>query len=259
MSRVPDDGLENDTTPLGFGDAAPVKREAPPLRVDKYDGHPDHDDPPLAWDEVPDDEGTGAVVAGPAGAPRRKKKKKKKQRPDLLTRLEREPEPAWAKVPLLILGGGLALCLIPLIVLVIKASEAGAAAGLTAGATGGLLLFIGVLFQIALMASVMFGVGILFGIDYGPIGRAFVKLAAVIAMTDGVTGSLGLAFHAGCGGLGILMAVCLSVVVAYALIQGLFELTGFEAIVTVVGVMLASVTLSAVAGYVFLSKLAKAG
>lgn len=258
MSR--DNDHENDTVPLGFGDAAPVKREAPPLRVDKYDGHPDHDDPPPVrtedWTEVPD--GEPGVGSGVTVRPRKKKKKPKKKA-DLLERLDRLPEPSWARGPLLVLGGGLALCLIPLIVLVVQASEAGAAAGVTAGLLGGVLLFVGVLFQVVVMAAVMFGVGIVVGIEYGPIGRAFVKLAAVIAMTDGVTGSLGLAFHAGCGGLGVLMALCLSVVVTYALIQTQFELSGFEATVTVVGVMIASVTLSAVAGYIFLSKLAKAG
>ena len=252
--------LENDTTPLGFGDAAPVKREAPPLRPDKYDGHPDHDDPYPEQDEEPEAGPDDKRLLVPNGVVRpRKKKKKRKKKADLLERLDRLPEPAWARVPLIVLSAGLALCLIPLIVLVVKASEAGAAAGVTAGLTGGVLLFGGVVFQIVLMAAVLFGVGILFGIEYGPVGRGFVKLAAVIAMVDGVTGSLGLAFHAGCGGLGVLMAVCLSVIVTYALIQSLFELSGFETTVTVIGVMLASVTLSAVAGYVFLSKLAKAG
>ncbi len=243
-----DSDHENDTTPLGFGDGAPFKRDAPPLRIDKYDGHPDHDeeidglpdDPP---DDEPDDP-----------RPRRKRKKKKL---DLIQRLDREPEPPWARVPLVMLAVGLGLCLIPLVVLVAGAAESGARAGLAAGLIGGILLFLAVLVQIVLMAGVMFGVGILFGIDYGPVGRTFVKLAAVIAMVDGVGGGLALALYAGCGGLGVLMAVCLSIVLTYALVETQFELTGFETMVTVLGVMIATTGLSAVAAYVFLAKMAK--
>lgn len=257
MPRHPDH--ENDTTPLGFGDAAPEKRDAPPMRVDKYDGHPDHDDEidgmpdepaprPTARDTDDSDEATPAVAR-----PKRKRKKKL----DLLQRLDREPEPSWAKGPLVMLCAGLALCLIPLIVLVVKASDGGARAGVATGLFGGVLLFFGLLFQIVLMAGVMFGVGILFGIDYGPIGRGFLKLAAVIAVVDGVGGGLALAFYAGCGGFGILLALPVVILLSYALVQTQFELTGFETMVTVMGVMLATTGLSAVAAYVFLSKMAK--
>jgi hypothetical protein len=117
------------------------------------------------------------------------------------------------------------------------------------------LFFFGVLFQIAVMSGVMFGVGALFGIDYGPMLRTFVKLAAVIAMIDGVSGGLALAFYAGCGGLGILMAIAVSVMVTYALVQTQFELNGFETMVTVMGVMFATTGLSAVAAYVFVAKM----
>lgn len=243
MPRTPDH--ENDTTPMGFGDAAPVKREAPPLRVDKYDGHPDHDE---EIDGLPDDPPEDEL-------PRRKRKKKKKL--DILQRLDREPEPPWARIPLLMLGVGLGLCLIPLVVLVASAAEGGARAGAAAGIFGGVLLFLGILVQITLMSGVMFGVGILFGIDYGPVARSFLKLAAVIAMVDGVGGGLGLAFHAGCGGLGILMAICVAALLTFALVQTQFELNSFETIVTVMGVMLATTGLSAVAAYIFMSKMAK--
>ena len=237
---------ENDTTPLGFGDGAPFKREGPPLRIDKYDGHPDYEEIDGLPDEPPDDEPEDP-------RPRRKRKKKL----DLIQRLDREPEPPWARVPLLMLAVGLGLCLIPLVVLVAGAAESGARAGLAAGLIGGILLFLGVLAQITLMAGVMFGVGILFGIDYGPVGRTFAKLAAVIAMVDGVGGGLGLAFYLGCGGLGVLMAVCVSIVLTYALVETQFDLTGFETMVTVLGVMVATTGLSAVAAYIFLAKMAK--
>ena len=240
MSRPPDH--ENDTTPLRFGDPAPERRAPPPLKYDKFDGHPDNDeidgppdDPEDAYDEDRDPE------------PVRKKRKKKKPR-DLLERLDRVPEPPWARVPLILLGVGLGLCLIPLIVLV-------AQAGAKAGALAGVLLFLGVLFQIVVMSCVMFGVGVLFGIDYGPILRTFVKLAAVIAMIDGISGGLALAFYTGCGGLGIIMAIAVSVMVTYALVQSQFELNGFETMVTVMGVMFATTALSAVAAYVFISKM----
>jgi hypothetical protein len=241
MSQTP--RHENDTTPFGFGDAAPVKREAPPLRLDKYDGHPDHDDEEI--DGLPDDPPDDDSEDEPR--PRRKRKKKKV---DLLQRLDREPEPPWARVPLIMVGVGLGLCLIPLVVLV---AQAGAVAGILAGG----LLFLGVLVQIALMAGVMFGVGILFGIDYGPVGRALLKLAAVIALVDGIGGGLGLAFYAGCGLPGVAMAICIAAVLTYALVQTQFELTAFETLVSVMGVMMASTTLSAVAAYIFLAKMAK--
>jgi hypothetical protein len=114
-----------------------------------------------------------------------------------------------------------------------------------------------VLVQVVLMAGVMVGVGILFGIDYGPVGRSLLKLAAVIAMVDGVGGGLGLAFYAGCGGLGVLMGVCVAAVLTYALVQTQFELNGFEAMVTVAGVMIATTGLSALVAYIYLSKMMK--
>ena len=252
MPRPPDDH-ENDTTPLGFGDGAPVKRDAPPLRIDKYDGHPDYDEIDGLPDE-PDEPDDYSEDNDPR--PVRKKRKRKKKL-DLIQRLDREVEPPWARVPLIMLGVGLGLCLIPLIVVVAGAAENGARAGLAAGVLGGVLLFVGLLFQIVVMSGVMFGVGILFGIDYGPIARSFLKLAAVIAMVDGVSGGLGLAFYAGCGGLGVLMAVCVSALLTYALVQTQFELTGFETMVTVLGVMIATTGLSALVAYIYLSKMVK--
>lgn len=213
------------------------------MKYDKFDGHPDNDE----IEERLDDPTEDAYDEDRAPEPVRKRRKRKKPR-DLLERLDRVPEPPWARVPLILLGVGVGLCLIPLIVLV-------ANAGAAAGALAGVLFFIGVLFQIAVMSSVMFGVGILFGIDYGPILHTFVKLAAVIAMIDGISGGLALAFYAGCGGLGVIMAVAVSVMVTYALVQSQFELNGFETMVTVMGVMFATTGLSAVAAYVFMAKM----
>jgi hypothetical protein len=134
---------------------------------------------------------------------------------------EREEEPPampWWAVPAVIFVIGVVLCLVPI---GMRAAEAGASAG--AGLFG--LLVVALFVQLAAMAGLLVAVGHLFGIDYGPAAEALLKLAAVVAVIDGLT-AVFFTLSAPCG----LMVAAL---VGAGVFQYLFRLSMHEMLLTV--------------------------
>ncbi|HET6572769.1 MAG TPA: hypothetical protein VFG68_04135 [Fimbriiglobus sp.] len=135
----------------------------------------------------------------------------------ILRREEVQSPPNWWAVPVGLFAVGFALSLVPVGVLAAK-SGASAGAGLFA------LMVVGFLVQLAAMTVLLMSVGHLFGIDYGPVVEAMVKLAAVVAVVDGLT-----AVFMQCSPLGLIPAALLGA----GVFQYLFRLSIHEMLLSV--------------------------
>lgn len=164
-------------------------------------------------------------------APEPPRKRKKRRRPGdpapppapqeigdrILNRADETTPPGWWKVPAALIAVGLLLCLVPIIVLAVKQGAA----------VGGLVLVgvsAAVLVQIAVVTAILAVVGTFFGIDYGPATQAVVKLAAVVALVDGLTGAMLLVNPC---------AMVMAVVIGCGVFQYLFRLSVTEMILSV--------------------------
>ena len=213
--------------------------------MEGYDFIPDPDDLPDA--PVPD-----LIPVNEPESPR-KSRGRKKRRPRtpqeaqaaeqlgdrILNRPDPEPNHRWWVPPAILasIGGVLAA-----IALGIVAYKLGAKTGLVAvGATAAALLF-----QIVFVTILLTAVGTFFGIEYGPIDQALVKLAAVLISVDGLSGLLTL----GCTPLGLMMAAILGA----GAFQYMFRLATHEMLLSVAGMVLASWVLNAAVFAIVMSK-----
>jgi hypothetical protein len=176
----PDPGFEPVEEGYTFADPEPPPAR-PPVPLPPADDLPtDHE---LSLEEEtrprrrrrrrPGGEG-GEPEAGPEEPPREPGDR-------ILSRPEEPPPATWWAVPAGLLAVGFLLCLVPIAVLVDKLGAA-AGAGLLA------LLVVGLLVQLAAVTVLLMAIGHLFGIDYGPAAQAVLKLAAVVAVVDGLSG-----------------------------------------------------------------------
>jgi len=168
--KRPRDEDDDDVTPYG------VTHEAP------------HVPPPISY-PVDDDE----LLPPEDEAPRKKKKRKK--RPDGFGRvaghhrdkfLEREEEPSaipwWAEAAAVAAMGA-----VPTLLVVAVIAANAKQANLAIAVFLALAVGVAVLVQTAAVTAFLFVVGNLFGIDYGPIKEAVVRLAATVIFVNGVT------------------------------------------------------------------------
>ncbi len=155
----------------------------------------------------------------------------------ILKREEEDPGRWWA-VPVGLIVTGLVLCLVPIGVL---ASEIGVGkAALTF-----VLVLLAVVVQLVSVTGFLVVVGTFFGIDYGPAKEAVLKLAAVVAIVDGLTGVMLL-----CNPCGLVLAA----IVGASTFQYLFRLSVFETLVSVGGMVAAAWILNAAVVSVLVSK-----
>lgn len=218
----PTNPIDDDLNPgeYGFAGPAPERRQAPPIKHDKF-----------ATSE-PEDEDT---------RPRRRKRRRndgdpreepaappKKARRDLAT--EPPPEPpqkspwyVWTAV----------LTVVGLVGVAAAAGYVGVKGGAAVGALALAGGTVAVLLETAAAAAVLFFVGTAFGIDYGPVGQGVVKLIGCVAFVNGFTLGFGLICYGCVGPLGILMAMSTVTLVSFAVFQSQFQLSMYETLVTV--------------------------
>ncbi len=149
----------------------------------------------------------------------------------ILSRPEAPPPTTWWAVPAGLLAVGFLLCLVPIAVL---ADKFGAAAG--AGLLA--LLLVGLLVQLAAVTVLLMAVGHLFGIDYGPAAQAVLKLAAVVAVVDGLSGVFFL-----CSPFGPMAAA----IIGAGVFQYLFRLSVHEMLLSVAAMVGAAWVLNYIA------------
>ncbi len=154
----------------------------------------------------------------------------------ILKREEDNPGKWWA-VPVALIAVGLLLCLVPIGVL---ASELGV--GKSLGYFALTLVLVAV--QIAGVTVFLVAVGTFFGIDYGPAKEAVLKLAAVVAIVDGLTAAMLL-----WNPCGLVVAVLFGV----GVFQYLFRLAVFETLLSVAGMVAAAWILNAAVFSIILS------
>jgi hypothetical protein len=164
----------------------------------------------------------------------------RRPRPDILERPLDEPTRPWWQVPLLTLAAGLVLCLVPIVAV---AFQKGAGTGLVLAlmAVGGLTV------QVLVTSGLLAVVGHFFGIDYGPLPEAVLKLAAIDAVVTGLLGG-GAALAYNQAGWAAPCGLLLAFVAGFALFQTLFRLTVSEVLLTLFGLGLVSLAGIAVLG-----------
>lgn len=148
----------------------------------------------------------------------------------ILRREEVRSPPNWWHLPAGLFVVGLILSLIPVGV---QAADAGASVG--ARMLG--LLLVGLAVQVIAVIALLVVVGTVFGIDYGPLNEAVVKLAAVVAVVDGLT----LLFFLANFPLGMIVAAF----VGAGVFQLLFRLSIHEMLLSVVPMVAAAWVLNA--------------
>lgn len=216
----PDDdpGFEPAEDGYAFADPDPDPPVRPPVSLPPADGAPARDQHEMSLDEET--------------RPRRRKKRLRADgagdEPEvegaeepgdrILRREEVGPPPTWWVVPAGLFAGGFVLSLIPVGVLAAK-SGASAGAGLFA------LLVAGLVVQVITVTAVLVVVGQLFGIDYGPAREAVLKLAAVVAVVDGLTAVMFL--------VGFPLGLMLAALIGAGVFQHLFRLSIHEMLLSV--------------------------
>jgi len=222
---------------------------------------PDRPEPDLTADELylfadkePEPTARPSVPIPDEPAPKKRRKRKheevEEEEPDdepppktgeigdrILKREEEDPGRWWA-VPGGMIVVGLLLCLVPIGVM---ASEIGFGKALLYV----LLMLMLVVVQVAGVTTFLMAVGTFFGIDYGPAKEAVLKLAAVVAVVDGLTAVMLL-----CNPLGLIVASIIGV----GVFQYLFRLAISETLLSVAGMVAAAWILNAAVFSIMLSK-----
>lgn len=215
----PDDDPGFEPVEEGYTFADPDPPARPPVSLPPVDDVPVRDQHEMSLDEE-------------TRPPRRRKKRHRadgdEDEPEIeaaaepgdriLSREEVQTPPTWWVVPTGLFVGGFVLSLIPVGVIAAK-SGASAGAGVFA------LIVVGLVVQVVSVTGLLMVVGQLFGIDYGPAVEAVVKLAAVVAVVDGLTAVIYLA----CTPLGLMLAA----LVGAGVFQYLFRLSIHEMLLSV--------------------------
>ncbi|HVK18224.1 MAG TPA: hypothetical protein VM533_14875 [Fimbriiglobus sp.] len=227
----PDDDPGFEPVEEGYGFADPEPPPRPPLSLPPADEPPVRDQFEITLDEEPEDR------------PRRRRRRRGEEGEDepepegaeepgdrILRREEVAAPPTWWVVPAGLFAIGFALSLAPAVVLAAKS-------GVSAGAGALALVVAALIVQVVAVTGLLVVVGQLFGIDYGPAVAAVVKLAAVVAVVDGLTAVIYLT----CTPLGLLLAA----LVGAGVFQYLFRLSAHEMMLSVVPMIAAAWVLNA--------------
>jgi hypothetical protein len=240
----PDAGFEPVEEGYGFADPEPPPPRPPaplPPAADKPDRLDEHD---LSLEEEtrpkkrrrkrrrPEDEGDEEPEAEPVEPPREPGDR-------ILSRPEEAPAATWWAVPTGLFAVGFALCLVLVGVRV-------AQAGVSAGAGAFALIVVGLVIQVTSVTALLMMVGHLFGIDYGPAREAVLKLAAVVAVVDGLTAVIALT----CTPCGLMLAA----VIGAGVFQYLFRLSVHEMLLSVAPMVAAAWVLNSSVVTIVLSK-----
>lgn len=206
---TPPDHEDPDLNPgsYGFSEPAPPKREAPPVKHDKFaNRQPDEDEE----EDEP---------------------KPKKRRRDLA--YDPQPEPEVIERPMPWWFWTAVLSVIGVLGLVAGAVKMGMGGGVKAGAIALVVAVFGVAIETVVVAALLVFVGLAFGIDYGPVKQAVVKLFGCVAFVNGFTIGFGLFCYSCMGLIGILTAMASITLVTFAVFQAQFRLSMYEALITV--------------------------
>jgi hypothetical protein len=175
--RRPDPDDDEDRTPYGLT------------------SEPKHVPPPIDYGQDEDSDEPVALERADDGPPRKKKRKKRrpradgdeplpsKRRKDILEREDLPPVIPWWTAAAITAGVGLLLTVVTAAVVAVNADKGGFLAGVVT--LFGALVATAV--EAAGVTAVLFVVGNLFGIDYGPVQQALPKLVAVVLLVNGVT------------------------------------------------------------------------
>jgi hypothetical protein len=239
----PDDDPGFEPAEEGYGFADPDPPARPPVPLPPVDDAPARDEHEMSLDEET--------------RPRRRRKRRRadgdgdepdgewaEEPGDRILRREEVQAPAnWWVVPAALFAGGFVLSLIPVGVL---AAKSGASAG--AGMFG--LIVVGLVVQVVSVTAALMVLGQFFGIDYGPAREAVLKLAAVVAVVDGLTAVILFT----CSPFGLILAV----VVGAGVFQYLFRLSVHEMLLSVAPMVAAAWVLNAsVVGILYQKELKK--
>jgi hypothetical protein len=241
--------IDDDLNPgsYGFGDKAPARREGPPIRIGKYD----HSEP--EEDEI------------------KRKRRRSKQQRDEEDLEEAEAEGQYyknddpfksknaVKDPFEVLDTPKPWWFWPVILMAVGATGfliAAVLAGFRLDPKVGVLVFvaclIGVLVQTVAVTFLLFFIGQIFGIDYGPVKEAFVKMIASVSFINGFTLMSGMLLVSGFGPLGGLMAFSMITMLMYMVFSKLFQLTMFETMITIFAIEFCAWAMGAGLGFVLL-------
>jgi hypothetical protein len=91
-----------------------------------------------------------------------------------------------------------------------------------------------------------------FGIDYGPVNQAIVKLFGCIAFVNGFTLGFGMVCYSCIGLFGILIAIASITLVSFAVFQSQFKLSMYEALVTVLTIQGSAWLMATGLGFAFM-------
>jgi hypothetical protein len=228
MSTARDDDPDLNPGEYGFSDPAPAKRAAAPTKHDKYaTSEPEGEEAPKPRKRKRRD-------GDPRDEPEEPKPKKPRRdlayddppqpNPQDLDPLTR-PRPWWFWTVCLS-ALGLLGTVVAAVYVATKASATVAGIALVGGV-------IGAVAETAVISVMLVFIGQVFGIDYGPIAQAVVKLFGSVAFINGFTLGFGVLCYGCIGPLGILIAVASISLVAFATFQAQFQLNMYEALLTV--------------------------
>ncbi len=238
---MPPPPVDDDLNPgsYAFGDAEPEVRAAPPLTYDKYaTSEPEGDDEPR---------------------PKRKKRKPVEEENEvydpvkppvkvypfdtLEPKLRSKP---WWFWPTGLAALGLICFVIAAIVLAAKSDAQVAVLGLAGAGVGVLIETFGV-------ALILMFVGYVFGIDYGQMHHALLKLVACISFVNGFLLLLGIILVSFFGYLGILMAFSCVCLVSFIVFQTQFKLSMYETLITLFAIQFCGLALLVGLGMTFMN------
>lgn len=194
----------------------------------------DDDVTPFGFADEPNDR-PRSEEPGDDGTLPRKHRRASPGPPDLGNDILDRPAPpagvSWWVAPIALLGAGLLLCLVPVAVVAVKS-------GVETAVTLMLVTAIAVVVQVVMVTALLTLVGQLFGIEYGPVGQAVLKLAAVVAVVDGLTGLLLLT--------GSPCTLMMAAFLGAGVFHYLFRLAIHETLVSVAGMVFAAFLLNGV-------------
>ena len=255
--------------------------------MEKFPQHPEDDDPnqdrynarrvdpelePGAVFGVEADAPSPAIDPGPDDPLRKKRKKKRKPLLDaagreikedrLLSRVEQPPAVDWWTLPAVFSAIGLIALLVPIVLWSLKAKGAAPTVALMFA----LLALTVVLIQSTMVTTLLWFIGGFFGVDYGPVFQAIVRIVSVVVLADGLTMVFNLFTPSGgntqpSNFIYLLSTLCGAMVAALFAIgafQILFKLTFQETLLSVGGIIGASWILNAAVVVILMSKAAKA-
>lgn len=178
------------------------------------------------------DEPPGASPPEPeVEAPRRRKRRQKSAKSSevreehgdrILDRPDHVPAVPWWLAPAIVFTIGFVLCLVPIGYVALHL-------GVKSGFLVMLGIFVAVIVEIVGVTVLLSIVGNFFGIEYGPVRESLVKLAAVVTIIDGMTGTFAVC-NSPC-------AMMMAAVLGAGIFHALFKLQLHETLLSVAGMV----------------------